>query len=326
MSSTPSISNLGDANERYTFSRAGHIGPEQLRALHNMQDQFARNLTHTLGAWLRTSFIANLVSTEQKLFSGFLATVPEAAYVASLRLEPLGAHGALQIDLNLVSPIVDLLLGGSGRAGEVRDLTEIEEAILFSVSEMIAREFNVAWQASGMHFATEKREREGQLQRLMGNTEKTLCMTYEVVMPEARGNLIFCIPAVVLSSILRKMITQRDRPRRRSAESRIRVEERVTQSRFSVALQFPSMRLGAQEIMDMQVGQIVRLPLPRTAVAELRVGAVTAFCAHPVRAGEHRAAQVGTGQVPPANLITPHQASSAQAPPPQGEENVPWNR
>jgi len=306
LSTEPEQSTLKTEQERYTFSRAGHLGPEQLRALHTMQDQFARNLTHTLGAWLRTSFVVNLLSTEQRPFQSFLASIPEAAYVASIRLEPLGAHGALQIDLKLVSPIIDLLLGGNGRAGEVRELTEIEEAILFSIAEIVTREFSSAWQASGMHFATEKREREGQVQRLMSQAEKTLVVTYEVVMPEATGLLIFCIPAVVLSSILRKMVTQRDRPRRRSAESRMRVEERLGQASFSVALQFPSMRLNAQQVLQIQPGQILKLPLPRSSVAELRVGSVTAFSAHPVRAGEHRGAQVGTDRILPVTRPAAH--------------------
>ena len=46
-----------------------------------------------------------------------------------VRLEPLGALAVLQLDLALAPPIVDLLLGGDGREGPLRELTDIEEAI-----------------------------------------------------------------------------------------------------------------------------------------------------------------------------------------------------
>ena len=103
----------------YNFSRAGQITNEQLRAISMLNDLFARNLTHNLAAWLRTTFQVNLVSAEQIPFNEFLMRIPEISYVASVRLEPLGALSVLQLDLALAPPIIDLLLGGEGEPGVV---------------------------------------------------------------------------------------------------------------------------------------------------------------------------------------------------------------
>ena len=92
-----------------------------------LNDLFARNLTHNLAAWLRTRFQVNLVSAEQIPFNEFLLRIPEISYVASVRLEPLGALSVLQLDLALAPPIIDLLLGGDGKDGPLRELTDIEE-------------------------------------------------------------------------------------------------------------------------------------------------------------------------------------------------------
>src|SRR5450432_1190616 len=96
----------------YSFATAGQISTEQLRAISMLNDLFARNLTHNLAAWLRTRFQVNLVSAEQIQFNEFVLRIPEVSYVASVRLEPLGALSVLQLDLALAPPIVDLLLGG----------------------------------------------------------------------------------------------------------------------------------------------------------------------------------------------------------------------
>jgi hypothetical protein len=104
----------------YNFSSAGQISTEQLRAISMLNDLFARNLTHNLAAWLRTRFQVNLVSAEQIQFNEFLLRIPEISYVASVRLEPLGALSVLQLDLALAPPIIDLLLGGEGKDGPAR--------------------------------------------------------------------------------------------------------------------------------------------------------------------------------------------------------------
>ena len=103
--------------QNYNYASAGQISTEQLRAISILNDLFARNLTHNLAAWLRTRFQVNLVSAEQIPFNDFLLRIPEISYVASVRLEPLGALSVLQLDMALAPPVIDLLLGGDGREG-----------------------------------------------------------------------------------------------------------------------------------------------------------------------------------------------------------------
>jgi len=277
--------------EPYNFSRAGQISNDQMKAISTVNDLFARNLTHNLGAWLRTRFQVNLVSGEQMVYAEFLDLMPEIAYVCSARLEPLDSLCVLQLDLTLAAPMVDLLLGGVGKSLPVREPTDIEEEILLSVMEIVVRELNSAWQPVGLQFALEKREMEAQVARLMPVGEKMLCVSFEIRMPEAQGTFILCLPAVVLNTILRKMIMG-DRPRRRSMESRARLSELMAEAKFGAVLQLPPMRLSARSLQGLVPGQVLRLPLPRHAASELRVGGLPLFDAQPVRTGEHRGAQV----------------------------------
>src|SRR6202046_2981568 len=144
--------------QSYSFSRAGQISNEQLRAISLLNDIFARNLTHNLGVWLRSRFQVNLVSAEQMPFNEFMLRIPDLAYVGSGRLEPLRALSVLQLDLALAPPMIDLLLGGEGKPDQVRELTDIEESILTSVAEAICRELSAAWQPVGLSFIFERRQ------------------------------------------------------------------------------------------------------------------------------------------------------------------------
>jgi flagellar motor switch protein FliM len=278
--------------ERYNFSRAGQMSNDQMRAISSVNDLFARNLMHTLGAWLRMPFKAKLVAGEQLPFSEFLERLSSPTYICSIRLEPLGAVGLLELELSLAAPIVDVLLGGTGRAWPARELTDIEDSILSSVVQMAMQELNLAWQSVGLEFVFEKRETEAAVARMMTLSEKTLCVSFEAKMPEAQGAMNLCLPAVVLNAILRRLITEGNRPRRQSKEARGRMRELMGDAKVSALLQFPPMRLHASELTSLMPGTILRLPLARHSAAELRIGGLRFGRAHPVRSGEHRGAQL----------------------------------
>ena len=294
LNATPEVQKT-DARARavpYNYSSAGQISTEQLRAISMLNDQFARNLTHNLAAWLRTRFQVNLVSAEQIPFSEFLLRIPEISYVASVRMEPLGALAVLQLDLALAPPIIDLLLGGEGRDGALRELTDIEESILASVVEIICRELTAAWQPVGLSFNFERRQMQTQVARIMSLTEKTLCLSFEIRMPHSSGLLNLAFPAVVANTILRRLTSDWARRRRHGSDTRARMEASVRRIRFGASLQLPTARMAASTIENLKPGTVLRLDVAANTLSEWRVGGQTLSLAQAIRQGEHRAARI----------------------------------
>ncbi len=278
----------------YSFARSGQISNEQMKAISLLNDIFARNLTHNLGAWLRTSLHVNLVSAEQMPFSEFTLRIPELSYVCSVRLEPLRAVSVLQLELAPAPSIIDLLLGGEGQAGQLRELTDIEESILSSVVEVVCRELSAAWQPVGLNFHFEKRQMHTQIARLMPVSEKTLCLSFEIRMPGASGLMNLAFPAVVSNTVLRRLVGDWTRQRRHAQETRERIRQRAGKARIGTALQLPPTRVAASEIESLEAGKVLRLSLKATRPAELRVAGVSLFQASPVSHGEHRGAHLIT--------------------------------
>jgi flagellar motor switch protein FliM len=276
----------------YNYSSAGQISTEQLRAISMLNDQFARNLTHNLAAWLRTRFQVNLVSAEQIPFSEFLLRIPEISYVASVRMDPLGALAVLQLDLALAPPIIDLLLGGEGRDGALRELTDIEESILASVVEIICRELTAAWQPVSLNFNFERRQMQAQVARIMSLTEKTLCLSFEIRMPHSSGLLNLAFPAVVANTILRRLTSDWSRRRRHGSDMRARMEATVRRIRFGASLQLPAARMAASAIENLEPGMVLRLDVAANTLSEWKVGGKTLSLAQAIRQGEHRAARI----------------------------------
>jgi flagellar motor switch protein FliM len=90
---------------------------------------------------------ATLVSAEHLTYREFTERIPEMTYLAACKMQPMGLTGALQLDLKVAFPIIDLLLGGEGKAaGHAGEITEIEEQIVESVARIVCRELGAAWQ------------------------------------------------------------------------------------------------------------------------------------------------------------------------------------
>jgi len=282
--------------EPYNFSRAGQISDEQMKAISGVNDFFARNLMHTVGAWLRTQFQVKLVSGEQLPYAEFLERLADPIYLCSIRLEPLGALGLIEVDLALAAPIVDVLLGGMGRTAAVRELTDIEEEILTSVVKVIVRELNTAWASVGLQYEFEQRESAGKAARMMAMGEKTLCVSFEIKMQSVTGSLNLCLPAVVLNAILRQIAADRDRPRRQPREIQARIRELVGKTQVGMVLQLTPMKLPARELVELEPGRILRLPLSRYELPELCVGGLPMARAHPVRTADRRGAQIAVAK------------------------------
>jgi flagellar motor switch protein FliM len=276
----------------YAYTSAGQISTEQLHAISILNDLFARNLTHNLAASLRSRFQVNLVSAEQIPFNEFLLRIPEINYVASVRLDPLGALSVLQLEMALAPPIIDLLLGGEGKEGPLRELTDIEESILGSVVEIICRELTSAWQQVGLCFTLERRQMQTQVARMMSVNEKTLCLSFEIRMPHSSGLLNLAFPAVVSNTILRRLTSDWARGRRHAHETRTRMENAVRRIPFGASLQLPSVRIPARVVENLEAGDVLRLDLPANTAPLWCVGGRPLASAQPLRLGAHRAARI----------------------------------
>jgi len=198
----------------------------------------------------------------------------------------------LQLEMSLAPPIIDLLLGGGGKSGDLREVTDIEESILASVVDIICRELTVAWQPVGLSFSFDRRQMQTQVGRLMSMTEKTLCLSFELRMPHCAGLLNLAFPAVVSNTILRRLTVDWGRMRRHSTETRTRIAERSRAIRFGMSLQLPSVRVAAKAIEDLQPGMVLRFDLPGSTVPQWCAGGQVLGTAQAVRQGSSRAARM----------------------------------
>ena len=278
----------------WDIRQAGQIGREQMRAINQLHEVFARNLSNSVGAYLRVVFDCSLASAEHLTFREFLQRVPEGTYLASCDLQPAGATAVLQLDLTVAFPIIDLLLGGEGKGGDLgREITEIEEQVVESIMHIICRELQSTWHAISLEFKFRERQQVTQAQRLMAPDEKNLCLSFEIKMAETRGTLNLAVPAVVSNALLRKISADLAYHRPRGpAEARLRLQRKLLDCAFELELSAPDLQVPLQELADMAPGTLLSFPRSAASPAVMLVGNVRVGSAMPVRVSSRRAARV----------------------------------
>jgi flagellar motor switch protein FliM len=293
-SGTATAGSTGPVVQAWDVRQAGQIGREQLCAINPLHELFARNLTTSVGGYLRIAFDCSLVSAEHLSYRDFLQRVPERTYLASIELAPVGAVAVLQLDPAIVFPIIDLMLGGEGKSIEItRDITEIEEQVLEGVIRIMCRELQTSWQAISLQFNFGARQQILQTQRLMPPDEKNLCLSFEIKMSETRGTLNLAVPAVVSNALLRKIAADFSYQRPRGPiEARVQIQKKLLNCLFPVELSMPGLQVPLQSLTDLAPGHLLLFSRDASDPAVMMLGDVRLCSATPVRVGARRAARV----------------------------------
>lgn len=279
----------------WDYRQIGHIGGEHLEAISALHESFARNLTNSIGAYLRIGFQAGLASAEYVSYREFLGGIPERSYLGSVKLEPIGAAALVQMDLSIAFLLIDVLLGGegSGQAPQ-REITEIEDQILETVVRLICRELQSVWDPLGVEFHFEQRQQPGRVQHLMPVEEKTLGLSFELAVRETKGLMSVALPAVVSAALLRKISMGRPRTRgqMRSPAFTEQLGRKLLQCPFRFSLEVNRVGCSAKELAALSVGRVLELKRPADGQGHFACQNQIMFSARIARAGNRRAAQI----------------------------------
>lgn len=250
-----------DNAQPYDFRRPDRIAKDQLRAIHLLHENFARSIASSLSAYLRAYVIANLVSVEQLSFMEFMHCLPSPTCLATLDMKPYEGSAVLEINSSLVFPILEMLLGGSGKSATpmTREVTEIEQSILEGLFRITLNDLREAWQSvTPLDFSIQSHETEPQLLQILSPNEAMVAISIEVRIGENTGSMNVGIPSIVVKMLRQKFDQPWSVRRSKSTEDE---QERVlrlikpAKMRMEAALHGPT--LTASELMDLKAGDLL---------------------------------------------------------------------
>jgi flagellar motor switch protein FliM len=265
----------------YNFRRPDRVSREQMRSLHFMHDRFARNFSSSLSAYLRTITEVNLVSVEQLSYQEFLLSVPDPTCFNAISIRPLEGAFALEVNPQLVFPIIDKMLGGPGEPlKSMRTMTDIEQSIFDGILKLILDDLRESWRGIiDLDFKIQARETSPQLIQIVAPNEVVLLVVFEVKMGSVVGMINLAIPSIILEPVANKFDQEMYTGYKKSAnfeEARLLLES-LKKCSMTACAEIRGTNLRLSDILVLQPGDIVPLAKRFDAVLDLTVDGIPRY-------------------------------------------------
>jgi len=278
---------------RFDFRRPDRIAKSQVRAIHLLHDTFVRSLVSSLSAYLRSYLTVNLVSVEQLSYAEFLDGLPSPTCMVSLGLSPYDGSGVLELNPSLVFPILEMLLGGTGKASGAiqREVTEIEQKLLDGLFRIILHDLREAWKAvTSVDFTIDSMETEPQLLHLMAPNEAVVSIGIEVRIGETVGMMNIAMPSIVIKMMRQKFDQQWSvRKTHASNAEQIRVLRLIREAKLGLEARMEGPTLTVRDLLALKEGHLLTFDYPVERSIELVVNGTHKFTGQVVSTGRKRA-------------------------------------
>jgi flagellar motor switch protein FliM len=287
----PKARTIHSCNFRY----AGRLSNENARALTSLHEKFAVNVTNSLEVYLGTSIRLKMLSLEQLALPDYIAAVAPNTYLLPCALNVMESNFLMEMDIRLIFPIIDLLLGGAGTTAsdEVRELTEIDEEIMESITALIIKEVDRSWRALNLSLTPGHCIKPALVTQIYPANEKLVLLMFEMTIGTSTGSFKIVLPTSFVGFLLRHLKAAQSKKissLRHLPNPSLR--ERMLDCDFNVAVDITQMRVLVKDLIDLKPGMILKMKAPVKNPGRLTVEGVDIFEALPVRNGKLKAAQL----------------------------------
>ena len=279
----------------YSFRRPDRVPKTLLRSLQFLHDKFCSNISSSLSAYLRTVTEVTLLSVEQTTYAEFLLSLSDPTYYSAISIKPLNGLAALEMNLELVYPVIDRLLGGIGSVLKLnRNITEIEKNIIQGVIKLITANITETWKpVSVIDFAFRASETRPQLLQVAAANEVVILIIFDVKIGETRSTMHLCIPFAALEPIAGKFEQEINvRGRGNVRDDRKRIVKTLFKMPMSVSAELAGGLVTVKDLLTLQTGDILKLDWVPSDRVIVHVGGKSRFPSTAVIWKDHKAVKI----------------------------------
>ncbi|MBR1907917.1 flagellar motor switch protein FliM [bacterium] len=258
-------SDLKKSYKLYNFKRPDKFSKDHLRALQDLHREFSRQISLVLTAYLRMRVEIDVVSTDQLTYDEFIRSMPSPFTIGIFELKPLPGQILLGTSFEVLSCIVDRMLGGSGLSeNKQRELTVVEDALAKKVLEKIIKTVENTWSnilpVQGELIGLDS---SYQMVQVASAGEIVALITFEVqIAGKYFGLLSLCFPYPVLENVIGSLSAQHIFQTKgivATTEERQKMIQKLNTSTVDVNVLFGSTEITLEEFLDLKEGDIIRL-------------------------------------------------------------------
>ena len=249
----------------YNFRRPDKFSKDNLRALRDIHREFSKAISLVLSGYLRMRVEIEIVSVDQLTYEEFVRSMPSPISVGVFEFEPLSGQILLGISFEVISCIVNRMLGGVGSIDtQTRELTDIEKALAKKVINIIIKQLEDSWNAiipvSGKFISLDDNYQSIQVATA---GEIVALLTFEVqIQGKHFGLFSICFPYPVLETVLGHLSTQhifQTKGLVASNDESLKMISKINTSNVDVRVQFGQCSITLDDFLQLSEGDILKL-------------------------------------------------------------------
>ena len=249
----------------YNFRRPDKFSKDNLRALRDIHREFSKAISLILSGYLRMRVEIEIVSVDQLTYEEFVRSMPSPISVGVFEFEPLSGQILLGISFEVLSSIVNRMLGGVGTIDvQARELTDIEKALTRKVINIILQSLEDSWNSivpvTGKFISLDDNYQSIQVATA---GEIVALLTFEVqIAGKHFGLFSLCFPYPVLETVLGHLSTQhifQTKGLVASNDERMRMIAKLNSSNVDLRVQFGSCSITLDDFLQLTEGDIIKL-------------------------------------------------------------------
>ncbi|MDO4905138.1 MAG: flagellar motor switch protein FliM [Lautropia sp.] len=271
----------------YDLTRQERIVLGRMPALELIHERFARSFGLAMFGFMRRNPEIGHDTPVVGRYADFVRQIKAPSSINIMQTRPLSGSALLVLDGALVSTVVDLMFGGTGRPtrqNEGREFSITEQRLIKKIIELCRTEYARAWE--GIHpfeMVFNRSETQPQFANIAIPTEMVVSTTFTLQFNDQSGSIHVCIPYTVLEpirDILCSPLHTQGAPSERNWVEQMSKEIRPANVELVAQLTTATLTLG--DLMNLRQGDVIEIEPGPDAV--LKIGQVPIFSG---RYGEH---------------------------------------
>ncbi len=280
----------------YDFRSPDKFSKEQVRTLQMIHENFARRLTSSLSAFLRTTAFVSLVHVEQGSYVDFLQNIPSPSPTTVFRFDPLPGRVMLALDTDTASVAIDRLMGGLGHSvSDKHEITDIDQMLLVGIIDYIAEAIQEAWRnVTTIAVKTVENTLNPEFAQVALPSDAAVFIGFETRIRDNTGMMSICIPYSVLKPIVSELSPHAwIAGETRGAGVHVDLlETHIRRAEVDMRVLLGEVDLNFEEVLQLQVGDVLVLDTHVQRVLPILIGEHKRFSGHPGTVGHQLAVQI----------------------------------
>jgi len=212
---------------------------------------------------MRSIVEIQLHSVDQMTYGEFLMSLPNPTSFNVFSIKPLEGSGVIEINPSIAFPMLDRLLGGKGEPFDAsREFSDIELSLFETILRVMMSTLKEAWgPVMDIYPTIESKESSPNVVQIVAQNEIVVMVVMEIIIGHSSGMMNICYPVISLEPILPKLASRDLMLNETSSKKSRNTELQVLLggAKVNVEANLGNAELNMRDVLDLQIGDIVRL-------------------------------------------------------------------